>query len=79
MLEDLLRQGLLATVEKYGVFEEDVTIELEKPRERSHGDLSTNLALMLGRKLKRNPRELAGEIAAAVEKKLALPRWWPPQ
>jgi len=67
MLEDLLRQGLLATVEKYGVFEEDVTIELEKPRERSHGDLSTNLALMLGRKLKRNPRELAGEIAAAVE------------
>jgi len=67
MLQDLLRKGLLATVEKYGVFEEDVTIELEKPRERSHGDLSTNLALMLGGKLKRNPRELAGEIAAAVD------------
>ena len=67
MLEDLLRKGLLATVEKYGVFEEDVTIELEKPRERSHGDLSTNLALMLGGKLRRNPRELAGEIAAAVD------------
>ena len=67
MLQDLLRAGLLATVEKYGVYEEDVTIELEKPRERSHGDLSTNLALMMGRKLKKNPRELAGEIAAAVD------------
>jgi arginyl-tRNA synthetase len=67
MLEDILRKGLLATVEKYGVYEEDVTIELEKPRDRTHGDLSTNLALMLGGKLKKNPRELAGEIAAAVD------------
>ena len=66
MLQDLLRKGLLATVEKYGVYEEDITIELEKPRDRSHGDLSTNLAMMLGGQLKRNPRELAGEIAAAV-------------
>ena len=67
MIEDLLRKGLLDTLEKYSVFEEDVTVELEKPRIRSHGDLSTNLALMLGGRLKKNPRELAGEIAAAVE------------
>ncbi len=67
MIEALLRKGLLDTLEKYSVFEEDVTIELEKPRIRSHGDLSTNLALMLGGRLKKNPRELAGEIAAAVD------------
>jgi arginyl-tRNA synthetase len=66
MLEDLLRKGLLTVLEKYGVFEEDVQIELEKPRDRSHGDLSTNLALMLGKRLGRKPRELAGEIAADV-------------
>ncbi len=66
MLEDLLKKGLLAAVEKYGVYEEDVEIILEKPRESSHGDLSTNLALMLGGRIKRKPRELAGEIAAAV-------------
>ena len=70
MLEDLLRSALLATVEKYGVFDEDVTVELEKPRVRSHGDLSTNLALMLGARLKRKPRELAGDIAASI----VLPR-----
>ena len=67
MLEDILRKGLLAALETYGVYEEDVDIELEKPRDRSHGDLSTNLALMLGRRLDRKPRELAGEIAAAVD------------
>ncbi len=66
MLQDLLKSALLATVEKYGVFEEDVRVELEKPRDRSHGDLSTNLAMMLGRRLKKNPRELAGEIAADI-------------
>ncbi|MCB1184408.1 arginine--tRNA ligase [bacterium] len=66
MIEDILRKGLFAALEKYGVFEEDVAIELEKPRDRSHGDLSTNVALMLGGRLKRKPRELAGEIAANV-------------
>ncbi len=66
MLEELLRKGLFAALEKYGVFEEDITIELEKPRENSHGDLSTNVALILGGRLKRKPRELAGEIAANV-------------
>ena len=66
MLEDLLRKGLFVALEAYGVFEEDIHIDLEKPRDRSHGDLSTNVALMLGGRLKRKPRELAGEIAANV-------------
>ena len=39
MLEDLLVKGLLAALEKFGVFEEDVDILLEKPRDRSHGPL----------------------------------------
>ncbi len=67
MLEDLLKKGLLEALEKFGVFEEDVDILLEKPRDRSHGDLSSNLAMVLGKRLGRKPRELAGEIAAGVE------------
>jgi len=67
MLEDLLIKGLLAALEKFGIFEEDVDILLEKPRDRSHGDLSTNLAMVLGKRLGRKPRELAGEIAAGVD------------
>ncbi|MCK9996214.1 MAG: arginine--tRNA ligase [Candidatus Krumholzibacteria bacterium] len=67
MLEDLLVKGLLVALEKFGIFEEDVDILLEKPRDRSHGDLSTNLAMVLGKRLGRKPRELAGEIAAGVD------------
>jgi len=67
MLEDLLKNGLLAALEKFGVFEEDVDIILEKPRDRSHGDLSTNLAMVLGKRLGQKPRELAGEIAAGID------------
>ncbi len=70
ILEDLLRKALLAAIEQYGVFEEDIDIVLEKPRESGHGDLSANLALVLGGRLGRKPRELAGEIAAGLE----LPR-----
>ena len=66
MLQELLRKGLFEALEVYGVFEEDITIELEKPREVSHGDLSTNVALILGGRIGRKPRELAGEIAATV-------------
>ncbi len=67
MLEDLLKNGLLAALEKFGVFEEDVDIILEKPRDRGHGDLSTNLAMVLGKRLGKKPRELAGEIAAGID------------
>jgi arginyl-tRNA synthetase len=66
MIEDLVRDALLSTLEKYGLFEDDVDIVLEKPRERGHGDLSTALALALAQRLDRKPRELAGELAAGI-------------
>ena len=66
MIEDHIRTALGEALEKYGLFEEDVEIVLEKPRERAHGDLSTALALALAKRLKRKPRELAGEFAAGI-------------
>jgi len=64
MINDYIKEGILSSLEQYGLFEEDVDIELLKPREPEHGDLSTNLALSLAKKLERKPRELAGELAA---------------
>jgi len=46
-----------------------VDFSLERPRDSGHGDLSTNLAMLLARPLKQNPRALAQRIVAA----LALP------
>ena len=47
----------------------DAAVELETPREKSHGDLATNLALLLAKPLKAAPRQIAERIVAA----LALP------
>ncbi|HTM62198.1 MAG TPA: arginine--tRNA ligase [Burkholderiales bacterium] len=41
-------------------------ILVERPKQADHGDFSTNIALQLAKSLKRNPRELAQEIARAV-------------
>jgi arginyl-tRNA synthetase len=43
---------------------------LERPRDPTHGDLATNVALQLAKPLKRPPRELAETILAELE---ALP------
>jgi arginyl-tRNA synthetase len=43
------------------------TVELERPKDAAHGDYATNVALRLAATKRRPPRELAGELAAAVE------------
>lgn len=48
----------------------DAEIVLERPRDPAHGDLACNLALQLGKRLKRNPRQIADALVAALH---ALP------
>jgi len=62
-----VRKALLECLEPFGMFEEDFHLELDTPKDRSHGDLTTNVALVLAKKLERKPRELAGEIAANLK------------
>ena len=40
---------------------------LERPKQAGHGDFACNLALVLAKPLKRNPRELAQAIVAALD------------
>jgi arginyl-tRNA synthetase len=37
----------------------DIDVTFERPRDPAHGDLATNVAMQLGRRLKRNPRLIA--------------------
>lgn len=48
----------------------DAEIVLERPREAAHGDFACSVALQLAKRLKRNPRQLAEALAAAMR---ALP------
>ena len=45
----------------------DATITIERPRQASHGDHACNLAMQLAKALKRNPREVAVELLAALD------------
>jgi len=41
-------------------------IQLEHPKQESHGDYACNLALLLAKPLRRNPRDIAAELLAAL-------------
>ena len=41
----------------------DINFSVEKPKDQSHGDLASNIALILAQKLKKKPMDVAGEIA----------------
>jgi arginyl-tRNA synthetase len=45
---------------------EHLSIELERPKQASHGDFACNVAMQLAKALKRNPREVAQAIVAAL-------------
>ena len=60
-----IRQQLHAAIKRLGA---DVPfVELEVPRVKEHGDLSTPVAMTLARTLKRPPRSIAEEIARELE------------
>src|SRR5262249_8584019 len=45
----------------------DVPVPLEMPREKSHGDVATNLAMLLAKPLKQPPRKIAEQIVAGLK------------
>jgi len=63
-IHDIIRGEIARCLERHGLFDEDLGIAVEKPRDKSHGDLSTNVAMVTAKRLGRKPRELAGELAA---------------
>ena len=60
-----LEQGIKKAVEELGLPE--VTFSLEHPKELSHGDYMTNVALIVGKQENKNPIELAGTIAENIK------------
>ena len=61
------RAALSAALAELGLAFERDSIQIERPADTAHGDLSSNVALVAAKQLKRNPRELAGEIASRVK------------
>ncbi len=47
----------------------------ETPKQAAHGDLAVTAAMPLAKAQKRNPREVAAELVAALRAKTAVERW----
>ncbi len=65
-MKDFLRRKILDSLQSLGL-PVDVPLILERPRQAEHGDLTTNVAMVLGKQLKRNPRELAALIIRTLD------------
>jgi arginyl-tRNA synthetase len=59
-ISDILRESVFKSIQKLGLEAEEVSFE--HPTELSHGDYSTNISLVLAKKEKQNPKELAEKI-----------------
>jgi arginyl-tRNA synthetase len=57
-LTALLQQALASVAPNAA----DTAIHLERPRDPTHGDFATNLAMQLAKALKKNPREIAQQL-----------------
>ncbi|WFP49359.1 arginine--tRNA ligase [Methylomonas sp. EFPC3] len=66
-LESLLQQAV-AGIKTQGILENDfiAQIQLERTKDPQHGDFATNLAMLLAKPAKQNPRQLAEKIVAAL-------------
>ena len=58
-LEQLVSDGVLAEVP-------DSAPQIDRPRDPSHGDLSCNIAMVLAKRARTAPRELASQLIAAL-------------
>jgi len=65
MSQEAIVEALTDVLTQMGV--SDPVIRLEQPKDPSHGDLATNVALTLASTLDKAPRAIAEEIASRVE------------
>ncbi len=65
---DELQQALQSIVQDMG-YQWPAKAVIEAPKDAQHGDLAANVAMLLAKEAKTNPRELAARIAAALPAK----------
>lgn len=72
-LEALLLQAV-ETLKNQDILGQDITINIaiERTKDAQHGDFATNLALLLAKSAKTNPRQLAEQVIAALPRDEAV-------
>src|SRR5258706_2369331 len=65
LVSDPLKAALGKVAARLGAA--DAAFVVERPRDAGHGDLATNLAMVLAKTRRANPRKVAEEVLAALE------------
>jgi len=68
MIKDTLINSIKTALLALGINKMDPALNLEHPEEFSHGDYSTNIAMVLAKLVAQNPRELAEKIVTEIIK-----------
>ena len=69
-LLDALRQAAEQTAPGHGL-----TLAFESPKQAAHGDLAITAAMAMARAAKSNPRAMAEQLVAALQRQPAVQRW----
>lgn len=65
-LKNLLGQALSSFTQKHALEFDLPEIQIERTKDKSHGDFASNIAMMLAKPAKMNPRQIATEILEAL-------------
>lgn len=65
-LTELLAQAAKSLTQNADVDASNLAIHLERPKNKDHGDFSTNLAMLLAKPLRQNPRAIAESLIQAL-------------
>lgn len=65
-LKNLLGQALSTFIQKHALDIELPEIQIERTKDKSHGDFASNIAMMLAKPAKMNPRQIATEIVEVL-------------
>lgn len=65
-LKNLLGQALSSFTQKHALEFDLPEIQIERTKDKSHGDFASNIAMMLAKPAKMNPRQIATEIVEAL-------------
>ncbi len=70
MIKSILENSIKTALWSLKIDGTNPKINLEHPEDLSHGDYSTNIAMMLAKQVAQNPKELAEKIVAEINEKL---------
>ena len=65
-LTELLAQAAKSLAQNTDLDASSLAIQLERPKNKDHGDFSTNLAMLLAKPLRQNPRAIAEALIKAL-------------